>query len=53
MDVYGVDTVFDVVNKIHTIVGEMPSFKRYFIHIGFPDNWFIYFLDVYENEVLL
>ena len=38
MDVYGVDTVFNMVNKIHTIVGEMPSFKRYFIHVGFPDN---------------
>ena len=38
-DIYaGVDTVFDMVNKIHTIVGEMPSFKRYFIHVGFPDN---------------
>ncbi len=38
MDVYGVDTVFDLVNKIHTIVWEMPSFKRSFIHVGFPDN---------------
>jgi hypothetical protein len=38
MDVYGIDTVFDMVNKIHTIVGQMPSFKRYFIHVGFPDN---------------
>ena len=38
MDVYGVDTVFNMVNKIHTIVGEMPSFKHYFIHVGFPDN---------------
>ena len=32
MDVHGVD------NKINTIVGNMPSFKRYFIHVGFPDN---------------
>jgi hypothetical protein len=38
MDVHGVDTVFDLVNKINTIVGNMPSFKRYFIHVGFPDN---------------
>ena len=33
MDVHGVDTVFDLVNKINTIVGSMPSFKRYFIHV--------------------
>ena len=38
MDVYGVDTVFDLVNKINTIVGGLPSFKRYFLHVGFPDN---------------
>ena len=38
MDVHGVDTVFDLVNKINKIVGNMPSFKRYFIHVGFPDN---------------
>ncbi len=43
MNVYGVDTVFDLFNKIHTIVGEMPSFKRYFIHVGFPDNSFRYY----------
>ena len=35
MDVYGMDTMFDLVNKINTIVGNMPSFKRYFIHVGF------------------
>jgi hypothetical protein len=38
MDVYGVDTVFDLVNKINTIIGGLPSFKRYFLHVGFPDN---------------
>ena len=38
MDAQGVDTMFDLVNKINTIVGNMPSFKRYFIHVGFPDN---------------
>ncbi len=38
MDVYGVNTVFNLVNKINAIVREMPSFKRYFIHVGFPDN---------------
>jgi hypothetical protein len=38
MDVHGVDTVFDLVNKINIIVGNMTSFKRYFIHVGFPDN---------------
>jgi hypothetical protein len=38
MDVHWVDTVFDLVNKINTIVGNMPSFKRYFFHVGFPDN---------------
>jgi hypothetical protein len=37
MDVHGMDTVFDLINK-NTIVGNMPSFKRYFIHVGFPDN---------------
>jgi len=38
MDVYGVDTVFDLVNKINTIIGGLPLFKRYFLHVGFPDN---------------
>ena len=39
MDVHGVNTVFDLVNRINTIVGNMPSFiKPYFIHVGFPDN---------------
>ena len=38
MDVNGVDTVFDLVNKINNIIGGMPSFKRYFLHVGFNDN---------------
>jgi hypothetical protein len=38
MDVHGVDTVFDLVNKINIIIGGMPSFKRYFLHVGFNDN---------------
>ena len=38
MDVYGVDTVFDLVNKINTIIGGLPLFKQYFLHVGFPDN---------------
>jgi len=25
-------------NKINVIIGGMPSFKRYFLHVGFPDN---------------
>ncbi len=37
LDVYGVDTVF-LVNKINTIIGGLPLFKRYFLHVGFPDN---------------
>ena len=38
MDVNGVDTVFELVNKINAIIADMPSFKGYFIHVGFPDN---------------
>ncbi len=38
MDVNGVDNVFDLVNKIYNIIGGMPSYKRYFLHVGFPDN---------------
>ena len=34
MGINGVDTVFQLVNKI---IGGMPSFKRYFLHAGFPD----------------
>jgi len=36
MDVQGVETV--VVAKIGEIIGDMPTFKNYFIHVGFPDN---------------
>jgi hypothetical protein len=25
-------------NKINFIVGSMASFRRYFLHVGFPDN---------------
>jgi hypothetical protein len=31
MDLYRVDSVFVLVNKMHTIVGKMQSFTRYFI----------------------
>ena len=38
MDVRGVETVLELVGKIGGIIEDMPSFKNYFIHIGFPDN---------------
>ena len=38
MDVYGVNTVFDLVKKNCTTVGEMLSFESFFIQVGFPDN---------------
>jgi hypothetical protein len=38
MEINGVDSVFQLVNKINVIIGGMPSFKRYFLHLGFPDN---------------
>ena len=38
MEINGVDNVFQLVNKINVIIGGMPSFKRYFLHMGFPDN---------------
>jgi hypothetical protein len=38
MEITGVDNVLELVNKMNAIIGDMPSFKRYFIHIGFPDN---------------
>ena len=38
MDVHGVDTVFDLVNKINTIIGGLPLSKQYFLHVGFSDN---------------
>jgi len=38
MDVNGVDTAFELVNKINAIIADMPSFKGYLIHVEFPDN---------------
>jgi hypothetical protein len=38
MEINGVDSVFQLVHRINVIIGGMPSFKRYFIHVGFPDN---------------
>jgi hypothetical protein len=38
MEINGVDNVFQLVNKINVIIGGMPSLKRYFLHVGFPDN---------------
>jgi hypothetical protein len=36
MDVQGVDTVLKLVGNIGGIIGDMPLFKNYFIHVGFP-----------------
>ena len=38
MDPNGVSTVDQLVNKINNIIEGFTSFKRYFIHCGFPDN---------------
>ena len=38
MDVHGVENVFEHVGKIGGIIGDMPSFKNYFIHVVFSDN---------------
>ncbi len=38
MDVHGVENVLALVGKIAGIIGDMSSFKNYFIHGGFPDN---------------
>jgi hypothetical protein len=38
VDVNGVGTVYQLVNKINTIIANMPQFKCYFIHVGFADN---------------
>jgi hypothetical protein len=35
MKINGVDSVFQLVNKINVIIRGMPSFKRYFLHVGF------------------
>jgi hypothetical protein len=26
-------------NKINNIVGGLPGFRRYFLNVGFKDNW--------------
>jgi len=38
MDVQGVNTVIELVAKIGDIIGDIESYKKYFIHVGFPDN---------------
>ncbi len=38
MDVQGVENVLKLIGKIGGIIRDMPSFKNYFIHVGFPDN---------------
>jgi hypothetical protein len=38
MESNGVAIVFQLVNNINGIIGGMPSFKRYFLHVGFLDN---------------
>jgi hypothetical protein len=38
IDQIGVENEYGLVNKINNIIGSIPSFKRYFIHVGFPDN---------------
>jgi hypothetical protein len=37
MNPEGVDNIHSLVNKINGIVGDMTSFKPYFIHVCFPD----------------
>jgi hypothetical protein len=37
-DHIGVDDKFALANKINRIIGSIPSFKQYFLHVGFPDN---------------
>ena len=38
MEINGVNSVYQLVNKINTIIGGLPLFKQYFLHVGFPDN---------------
>jgi hypothetical protein len=38
LDHIGVDDEFALVNKINNIIVSIPSFKPYFLHVGFPDN---------------
>jgi hypothetical protein len=33
-----VDSIHGLVNKINGIVGDLTSFKPYFLHVRFPDN---------------
>ena len=37
-DFIGVDNELALCNKIDTIIGSIPSYKKYFLHVGFPDN---------------
>jgi len=37
-DFIGVDNELALSNKIDTIIGSIPSYKKYFLHVGFPDN---------------
>ena len=32
------ENAFALVNRINLIVGSLGSFRRYFLHVGFPDN---------------
>jgi hypothetical protein len=32
------ESIDDLVNNINLIIGGMPSFRRYFLHVCFPDN---------------
>ncbi len=38
MEINGMNAVYQLVNKINTIIGGLPLFKQYFLHVGFPDN---------------
>jgi hypothetical protein len=38
VEINGVDTVFQLVHKNNVIIGGMPSFTWYFLHVGFTDN---------------
>jgi hypothetical protein len=38
MDPEGVESIHGLVNKINDIVGDLTSFKPYFLHVCFPDN---------------
>jgi hypothetical protein len=38
MDPEAVDSIHELVNKINGIMGDMTSFKPYFLHVHFPDN---------------